>query len=408
MLRSIQGAGRGEGHASLRVARKQCHLTSGWAYHQLSIVRPKILIFLPANIGDTVVALPLLHLIARRFPESECRILSRRGRSAAAGSCVALLEGAGLAHGWLEADYAQVMASWRERLALAAQIRRWHPDTLIYLGYVKSLKRLLVEALFFRLCGARRLVGIPWARALREHRWRPERGRWEYESERLARCLHELGDARLSDRASWDLRLTAEEHSRGLCALAPARTPAGVIVASVGATADVKDWGADNWRTLLGALNRSANGYGLAFVGAAAVFERSEVIRQAWRGPSVNLCGRLSVRESAAIMSHGTVFVGHDDGPMHLAAAAGLPCVALFSGRARPGVWFPFGEHHKVIYHSVPCQGCGLEACLRYAKRCIASITVDEVVAAVHDALGHAQSRHPGGLGTGARGGAGR
>lgn len=344
----------------------------------------KILIFLPANIGDTVASLPLLHLIARSFPKSKRRILTRRAHSAVAGSSRALLHSSDFAQGYFEVDYGRVMASSREQLALRAQIKKWRPDTLVYLGCVKSLKRLLAEALFFRLCGVRRMVGIPWARKLREYQWKPERSRYEYETERLARCLHQLGDARLFDRASWDLGLSDEEHTRASAAVAPAQAKTGIIVVSIGATVDVKDWGVENWRAVFSALNPLASNYGLAFVGAAGVFEKSETIRRFWRGPSVNLCGRLSVRESAALMWRGSLFVGHDDGPMHLAAAAGLPCVALFSARVRAGVWFPFGEQHQVIFHSQPCADCGLDVCSQYAKRCIASITVDEVVARVH------------------------
>ena len=36
---------------------------------------------------------------------------------------------------------------------------------------------------------------------------------------------------------------------------------------------------------------------------------------------------------------------------MHLAAAAGVPCVAVFVECRKPGVWFPYGSGHKVICH---------------------------------------------------------
>ncbi len=97
-------------------------------------------------------------------------------------------------------------------------------------------------------------------------------------------------------------------------------------------------------------------------------------------------------------MELATLFVGHDSGPMHLAAAIGLPCVAIFSAHNKPGPWFPFGEGHRVIYHKVECYDCGLEKCERYAKKCIASITVDEVLEAATELLGRAVQNQAGAL----------
>jgi ADP-heptose:LPS heptosyltransferase len=68
---------------------------------------------------------------------------------------------------------------------------------------------------------------------------------------------------------------------------------------------------------------------------------------------------------------------------MHLAAAVGTPCVAIFAARSLPGQWFPLGEGHEVLYRRVECMGCGLDECIAERKRCIRGITVDEVAAAV-------------------------
>ena len=85
-------------------------------------------------------------------------------------------------------------------------------------------------------------------------------------------------------------------------------------------------------------------------------------------GPVVNLCGKLTPRESAAAFERARMFVGHDSGPMHLAAAVQTPCVAIFAARNIPRVWFPFGEQHRVVYHRVDCMGCGLETCVVRAE----------------------------------------
>jgi len=101
----------------------------------------------------------------------------------------------------------------------------------------------------------------------------------------------------------------------------------------------------------------------------------------------VNLCGQVSVRESAALLAHARLYLGHDSGPMHLAAAVGTPCVAVFSSRNLPGEWFPYGTQHRMLYQAIWCQGCGLEVCIERNKACIRSITVDQVERHVLDVV---------------------
>ena len=66
-------------------------------------------------------------------------------------------------------------------------------------------------------------------------------------------------------------------------------------------------------------------------------------------------------------------------GPMHLSAAVGTPCVAIYSARNFLRQWTPRGDFNKILYHKTDCAGCGLELCIEQKKKCILSITVDEV-----------------------------
>jgi ADP-heptose:LPS heptosyltransferase len=101
----------------------------------------------------------------------------------------------------------------------------------------------------------------------------------------------------------------------------------------------------------------------------------------------VNLCGKLTPRESAAAFARAELFVGHDSGPMHLSACVGTPVVAIFAARNIPRQWFPFGDRHRVVYHRVECWGCGLETCIEQRKKCLMSITVEEVMDEVRGVL---------------------
>ena len=93
----------------------------------------------------------------------------------------------------------------------------------------------------------------------------------------------------------------------------------------------------------------------------------------------LNLCGDLSILETAALLERAAFYLGNDTGPMHVAAAVKTPCVAVFSMRAYPETWYPYGDTHEVIAHEVPCIGCGLKECKQFGLRCLLTITVDEV-----------------------------
>ena len=359
----------------------------------------RVLIFRPGSVGDTMVCLPCFHLIARRFPNAERRVLTNSPVTKVSVSVKAALDGTGLVDDYFEVDYRDVRERLRTKWDLCRRIRNWRPDLLIVLTDVREFRQHFSELAFFKLCGVRAMLNMSFQERAAPHRWVPERRRYEHEAERLARLVRSLGDALLDDPTSWDLRLSPTECQRALEAVKPAKGTAGLIVCSIGAADVVKDWGTGNWLAIIEKLTVKADGYGLAVVGAGSEYEHSEAVRTRWHGPSVNLCGRLSIRETAAVMKHADVYLGHDSGPMHLAAAACVPCVAIFTAREHAGIWFPYGNQHRVLFHDVPCAGCKLSECTIYAKSCITSITVAEVLGAVEDLLLQAGSASFGAMG---------
>jgi ADP-heptose:LPS heptosyltransferase len=357
------------------------------------ITAKRVLIYRIGSLGDTVVALPCFHLIARAFPDAERRLLTNFPIDEKAPPAAAILGGTGLVH-----DYFRYAISMRSLTALTKlwwQIVRWRPQVLVYAGPARGVAAARRDARFFRMCGIRRQIGVPVAEEMQQNRVQSSDGALEPEAARLARNLSMLGDANLEDPASWDLMLTGDEEARaaGLLGNVCARP---LIAVSVGTKAPAKDWGRDNWRALLARMATLYPGYALALTGAANEREASEFAADGWReaaaghddrGPVLNLCGDLTPRESAALFARAEIFLGHDSGPMHLAAAVQTPCVAIFSARNKPRVWFPYGRQHRVIYHRVECWGCELETCVVERKRCMTSIAVDEVVEQVRDLL---------------------
>ncbi len=78
----------------------------------------------------------------------------------------------------------------------------------------------------------------------------------------------------------------------------------------------------------------------------------------------------------AALIQQFDLFLCHDSGPMHIAAAVGTPVVALF-GSQNATIWRPLGEKHKILQTSLPCPCIGPDAptpCVRddsYRSYCV-------------------------------------
>ena len=104
---------------------------------------------------------------------------------------------------------------------------------------------------------------------------------------------------------------------------------------------------------------------------------------------SVNLAGRTSLRELCAVLKLSRVLLTNDTGPMHVAAALGMPTVGIF-GSTSPeltGPGLPGDARHQLLKSDAACAPCFLREC-PVDFRCMNGITVERVVDAVLRALG--------------------
>ncbi|MGO8717698.1 MAG: glycosyltransferase family 9 protein [Acidobacteriaceae bacterium] len=351
----------------------------------------RVLIYRLGSLGDTVVALPCFHQIARAYPDAERCLLTNIPVHSKAPTAFAVLEGSGLVHSFLR--YPIATRNLGELIALQRRIRAYRAQVLVYLTPRRQAGEVVRDAAFFRLCGIPAMIGLPLARDARTNRLDPATGWYEPEAARLARLMRGLGKIDLQDAANWDLGLTIDEHKRAAEALEPVQGRP-LLACSVGTKVQAKDWGQGNWRSVLDTLAAELPQYGLVLVGAGEESGVSESAAVSWAGRSVNLCGKLLPRESAAVLARAKLFLGHDSGPMHLAAAVGVPCVAVFSARNKPRMWFPWGNQHEVIYHRTDCWGCDLETCIEEKKKCLTSILPAEVLGVVHRVLARLSLSH--------------
>jgi ADP-heptose:LPS heptosyltransferase len=348
----------------------------------------RVLIYRLGSLGDTVVAVPALHLIERTFPAARRVLLTNMQAYVNAPAAFAIIYGSGLVHSSI--DYPLYTRSPRQLAVLWWKIVRFRPQVVIYLMPRRAQGSLERDNRFFRLCGARQVVGLPIG-DLAESAYDPTTQLWEHEGMRLLRCIASLGKLPFDELASWDLRLTPQEEQKGHDMLTPL---AGrrLIACGPATKMQAKDWGHENWRSLLSRLSREFPDFGLILVGAEQDALIADYVGAGWRGPVLNLCGKLTPRETAAVVRHTELFLGPDSGPMHLAAAYGVSCAVPFAARQEPGKWYPAGANHRVVYHRVACWKCALETCIEKQKLCLTSITVDEMFAAALEAWKNGQT----------------
>jgi ADP-heptose:LPS heptosyltransferase len=343
----------------------------------------RVLIYRLGSLGDTIVALPCFHLIARCFPEAERILLTNVPLHAKAPAAESVLGASGLIHGCIRYD----ATAWGGLYRKVFEIRRFNPEVVVDLMWIfRTFNRIRLDTHFFRLfSGASRIVGVPATAEPRRLLLSDGSGLYERESHRLARLIRELGDAAPDDVANWDLLLTKEEHGRAREILgAFAGKP--LIACGPGTKVEAKDWGQENWQELIKKLSPRFPEFSLVLVGAKEDHSASAYVAEGWRGDTLNLCGRLTPRETAAVLCQTQLFLGPDSGPMHLAAASGVPCAITFSARDYPGVWYPVGSFHRCVYHAVECQYCHIDVCVERKKKCLTSISVDEMFTAALEA----------------------
>ncbi len=111
----------------------------------------RVLIYRLGSLGDTVVALPALHLIERAFPNAERRMLTNFPVSVKAPAAAAILAESGLVHGYFR--YAIKTRSPKVSVAALVEHRALASAGAGVPGAARGIESARRDARFFRLCG---------------------------------------------------------------------------------------------------------------------------------------------------------------------------------------------------------------------------------------------------------------
>lgn len=160
------------------------------------------------------------------------------------------------------------------------------------------------------------------------------------------------------------------------------------IMVHIGAAAPSKRWLADSFEVLIHELHAATQAEILVMGGEEDLAFSQDVV-DGLECPVVNLVGKITLRQMAALMKDCRLFVGCDSGPAHVAAASGVPVLSLFSAANEVEVWKPWGEKVKVLTRHPVCSPCRSHECLRKDDYfCMAEITAEEVVEEAKTILG--------------------
>jgi ADP-heptose:LPS heptosyltransferase len=158
-------------------------------------------------------------------------------------------------------------------------------------------------------------------------------------------------------RLFYEVSPAARAEARRRLAAEGVAPDAPVVAFQLGASRPARCWPAASWAALGEELARRLGARLLLCGGGGERPVGAEVARAL--GPAaIDVTGRTSIPELAALLERADVLVTPDTGPMHLAVAVGTPVVALFFGPALPFDTGPYAADHLCLHAEVACAPC--------------------------------------------------
>jgi len=342
----------------------------------------KIIVVDLGFLGDSVHLIPALWEMKRHYPEAQLHTLS-----AVVGSEVLQLApcvdrawtfplGSPSPPWWRHWDIIRNLR--RERFDLAFNFSG--ADRTVFLTALTGAKWRLAHA------AGRKHFWNPWL----IRTWIPRRSTalpvYEQRRQVLAACGINLAPPR------WELAIPT-----GAARQMEATVPAGAVHISINASTPLKEWPLRHWVALVKGL--LAENSDMRIVATAARPEReSQRLLALVEGVAdqrlLPLKAGMAIADLAGVLTRCCLHVGADSGVLHLAAALGLPTVAIFRDYSGAPEWLPHGPEHQHLLAPCPCAKLRAAPCEEPGEAlCLAGLAPERVLALVQGSLRRA---HPG------------
>jgi len=344
-----------------------------------------ILIYRLGSLGDMIVALPIFHLLRRLYPNANIYLLTNYPVSEKTVRPEELFRNTGLIDGYI--SYPLYLRKFKDRLMLYRKLRSFSFARLIYLAEPRGFLKIFRDILFFKSCRIRKISGLCLKKDLRQNRYFLETNLYEQETVRLLRCFDPRGSIALDQAINWQLYLGADEINQAKKIISQAENPDQIVTCSVSAKTETSIWPIEKWIEVFKLIKTNGFKATFIFIGSKSEYEVSQTLIKRSGISALNLCGKTTIRISAALIKQSRFFIGQDTGPSHLAQALGVFVFALYSGYGQLGRWFPYGFKNMVVYPQCRSSKCRYQLCDRSKKSCIARLKVLDVYSKLSELL---------------------
>lgn len=346
----------------------------------------RILLVKPSSLGDVIHALPVLHVLRKRFPSAQIDWVI--------GSAFApLLRDHPDITRLVEFDRKRYGKMWKrpgagkDFAAWIAALRSERYDCVI------DLQGLFRSGFITRATGAPIRIGFADAR---------EGARWCYtHSLPGASAAPHAVDRNLqvasllgieADRARFPLPIStdAAEEVRGLLEN-DGPDHINIITLVPGARWDTKRWPPERFGQLADRLAAST-GHRIALLGGPGELGTCEAVANAASVPVTNLAGKTSLPDLVAVIAQSSLVVCHDSAAAHLAVALERPLVCI-TGPTDPARTGPYDRPGAVARLDLECAPCFFRSLTQcpHEHRCMTELTVDQVARQAQTELARAE-----------------
>jgi ADP-heptose:LPS heptosyltransferase len=320
-----------------------------------------ILLIRPGGIGDAVHLVPAINALKSAFPNAAIDILAERRNAGVFALSTHIRK-------VMRYDVpAELLSTLRRSYDVVIDTEQWHR----------------LSAIVARLTRAQLLIGFDTNERRRLFNFPVSYAHDDYEVSSFLRLLEPLGITPDPVVAPW---LTLPEEAAAMAdQLLGAISQSRFVVIFPGASIPERQWGGDRFRLVAETLAREQ--VPVVVVGGPDDAAEGEEILSSLSG--LNLAGRTTLAETAAVIARAAVLLSGDSGILHIGVALGIPTVSLFG----PGIaakWAPKGARHVVINKGLSCSPCtrfGYTSDCPFTVRCMSEIGADEVYDAVRSSL---------------------
>lgn len=319
----------------------------------------KILVINLANIGDVVIASPLVRALGESYPGATIHLLTTP-RTASIAGCMPCVDQI------ITYDKFGTDNGLRNFFAIGAKLRKEHYQLAISCN--QSVRSTILTA----LSGAPRRIGFD-AQFGRFFLTNPVKAVTDeaadaHMSEILLRLLLPLGIR------STNSQLELSIDGRGAIPLPP--DGKSEIVLCPFSRGPEKDWTIEECVAL---VKEFSSQYQLYLIGGPKERDKLEAINRYAGGKAIILAGRYELGEIAKLIKRAALTISVDTGPAHIAEAIGAHLLVLF-GFDNSAVWGPRKSTSKIISANIGCDVCETKRCSqRY--RCMTEIGAPFVIA---------------------------